>query len=360
MTAPGQSMVRDSEIFAPARVDMKLFLSRLSTGEQVKEQQELNAAYDRACLALIGPNDIQVEGDKTFKKKSAWTKLARYFTISTAVVNVLEKFVPGAEGESIFIAIVTVRAVAPWGQYSEAVGACATDEETGQRVITIADALATAQTRASNRSVSNLIAMGEVSAEEIQKGNGSTAGNSDMKRAEKDPGEFRMPFGKTKGKKLSELAQDDLEGAYDWAVEKNKFDDFRTAAKAYLNRLKNPPKQEAPAAAPADPTTPKPRSTSHPVQPPGQIADALTPDPSSVRAMHVRIQKALESPAISPETRQAYADANINGFRPPKHKSIEWWVHSLEEIAARDQGEGAEDPDRINNPGLNDQLDDLF
>jgi hypothetical protein len=211
MTAPGQSMVRDGEIFAPARVDMKVFLARLSTDEQVKEQQELVAAYDRACHALVGPNDIQIEGERTFKKKSAWRKLQRYFTISTAVVNVLEKFVPGDEGESLFIAIVTVRAMAPWGQYSEAVGACATDEESGQRVITIADALATAETRATNRSVSNLIAMGEISAEEMSKGNGSSTGSGNgMKRAEKPAGDFRIPFGPSKNTKLSDMETKDL------------------------------------------------------------------------------------------------------------------------------------------------------
>jgi hypothetical protein len=253
MTATGQMMVRESEVLMPARVDMKQFLSHLSTDEGIKEQQQLSAAYDRACHALIGPNDIQVDGGREFKKKSAWRKLQRHFTISTAVVSVTEKFVQNDAGESIFVAIVTVRAMAPWGQYAEAVGACATDEESGQRVITIADALATAETRATNRSVSNLIAMGEVSAEEIQKGNGSARGNNDMKRAEKDPGDFRIPFGPSKNKKLSEMDTKDLEGALDWAVEKNKFADFQKAATAELDRRANPPKKEEPAAAAAPP-----------------------------------------------------------------------------------------------------------
>jgi hypothetical protein len=167
------ALLRESEILVPAQLDMKAFLQHLSTDEGIKEQQQLSAAYDRACHALIGPNDIQVEGDREFKKKSAWRKLQRHFTISTAVVSTQEKWI-----EDVFVAIVAVRAMAPWGQYSEAVGACATDEEKGQRVITIADAIATAETRATNRAISNLIAMGEVSAEEIQKGNGSANGNA--------------------------------------------------------------------------------------------------------------------------------------------------------------------------------------
>ena len=76
----------------------------------------------------------------------------------------------GMTEDVVFVATVTVKADAPWGQSSESVGACATDEETGRRKITIADAIATAETRATNRAVSNLIAMGEVSAEEMSKG----------------------------------------------------------------------------------------------------------------------------------------------------------------------------------------------
>jgi hypothetical protein len=74
--------------------------------------------------------------------------------------------------------------------------------------------------------------------------------------------------------------------------------------------------------------------------------------------MHVRIKKALESPAISLETRELYADANVNGFKPPKHRSIEWWVQKLEELASADDG-GAES-NSSENQGLNAQLDDLF
>jgi len=125
-------------------------------------QQAFAAAYDAACAGLLGPNDIQREGPRIFKKKSAWRKLAKYFGISTAIVEVEHSMV----GE-FFLAIVTARAIAPWGQAGEAVGACCQSEAVGRRVITIADAIATADTRACNRAISNLIAMGEVSAEEM-------------------------------------------------------------------------------------------------------------------------------------------------------------------------------------------------
>lgn len=145
--------------------DMGSYISRLSGNAAIEEQRRLSAAYDTACAALIGPNDVQVEGGRTFKKKSAWRKLARHFGISTSVVTVGKE-----DFEGVFIATVTVRASAPWGQSAESVGACGTDEATGRRHISIADAIATAETRATNRAVSNLVAMGEVSAEEMSKG----------------------------------------------------------------------------------------------------------------------------------------------------------------------------------------------
>ena len=134
--------------------------------EALREQQELAAAYDAACAALIGKNDVQIEKGRTFKKKSAWRKLARHFNISVEIVKVECALRDG----TYFYATVTARAKAPWGQVYEDVGACCTDEATGRRVITTADAIATASTRASNRAISNLIAMGEVSAEEMSKG----------------------------------------------------------------------------------------------------------------------------------------------------------------------------------------------
>ncbi|MGI8766176.1 MAG: hypothetical protein ACR2KM_06660, partial [Gemmatimonadaceae bacterium] len=159
------------EVVATVNVfDMADYLGSVSSAPALAAQKALAAAYDRACDALIGDNDVQRDGGRTFKRKSAWRKLARHFNISTEVATV-QKDILG----DIFLATVTVRARGPWGQSVEAVGACGTDEATGRRTITIADAIATAETRATNRAVSNLIAMGEVSAEELSKGNGGAA-----------------------------------------------------------------------------------------------------------------------------------------------------------------------------------------
>lgn len=196
------------------------YLTSISTPASFQHQQKLAAAYDAACASLIGPNDVQKDGGRTFKKKSAWRKLARHFGISTSVTAVDQR----AVGEH-FVATVTVKASAPWGQSAEAVGACGGDEATGRRTITIADAIATAETRATNRAVSNLIAMGEVSAEEMGKSTNSA----------KAPADMIMPFGKQKGTKLGEIDTDALIATVEWCKEKQKFPDLVDACNAVLD-----------------------------------------------------------------------------------------------------------------------------
>jgi hypothetical protein len=67
-------------------------------------------------------------------------------------------------------------------------------------------------------------------------------------------------------------------------------------------------------------------------------------DPTSKRALHSRIQQALKSPAISVETRQLYADDNVNGFKGKGRHTLSWWASQLESIAGRAGGGGPADP----------------
>lgn len=211
--------------------DLTAYLGDVSSDAAFKTQQALAAAYDRAVVALIGPNDVQQEGGRTFKKKSAWRKLARHFRISTSVVGIDRAY----EADD-FIATITVRATAPWGQYTEAVGSCSTSEATGRRVITVADAIATAETRATNRATSNLIAMGEVSAEEMGDRASGSARTPSPRTPSHPRGEPVMPFGKTKGTLLSALPDDELIGALTWARGKGKFTEFQAEAEAELDK----------------------------------------------------------------------------------------------------------------------------
>lgn len=210
---------------APTAIDkqqMKQYLQAIRDPEALKLQQELAAAYDAAVGALIGPNDVQVEGSgknaRSFKKKSAWRKIGRYFGISTEVVKIDREFLDGT-----FLATVTVRATAPWGQSLESVGACSQDEATGRRTITIADAIATASTRATNRAVSDLVAMGEVSAEEIRKGEGGDVANAPdmtLEEALAQPWPWKGRPASLDGKTLGETPTKMLLVASDWAEKK--------------------------------------------------------------------------------------------------------------------------------------------
>lgn len=196
----------------------------------LQHQQALAAAYDAACAALVGPNDVQKDGGRSFKKKSAWRKLARHFGISVDCELADTRVDFTADG---FIAYARAKASAPWGQSWADVGACSSDEATGKRTITYADAIATAMTRASNRAVSNLIAMGEVSAEEI--GNraayGAAYGNDAPARSSapsngppKGDAEKKWPFGEKKGTPLGAFTTEELEKMLKWCREKKKTD----------------------------------------------------------------------------------------------------------------------------------------
>ena len=162
---PEGANVETGEIVAlPAKFEIAKYLDQVGGSPAFTIQQRLAAAYDAACAALIGPNDVQEERGRKFKKKSAWRKLARHFAISIDADPADTTFTRFDGG---WLATARAVAVAPWGQRFTDVGACGSDEEVGRRRITMADAIATAMTRAINRAISNLIAMGEVSAEEL-------------------------------------------------------------------------------------------------------------------------------------------------------------------------------------------------
>lgn len=198
------------------------YLATINSPAAIEGQKQLAAAYDAACAALVGPNDVQQEGGRSFKKKSAWRKLARHFRISVECELSDTRVETTPDG---FVAYARARGVAPWGQSWADVGACASDEATGRRVITIADAIATAMTRASNRAVSNLVAMGEVSAEEI--GNRQATNQPMSQRASGTPkadADKAWPFGDKKGTRLGDFPRDELEKMLKWCREKKKLD----------------------------------------------------------------------------------------------------------------------------------------
>jgi len=277
------------------------YLTLIENPDTLKLQNRLAGAYDAACGALLGPNDIQVESGRSFKKKSAWRKLARYFGISTSVIDHSERYlVDETTGESIFVASCTVRGTAPWGQTTDATGACGTDEESGRRKISIADAIATAQTRADNRAVSNLVAMGEVSAEEATREERSqgtaaaAAADMTLDDARKVPFPWRTPE-KYKGKPMGDLSLRMLDAVLA-AVEKEIESAGMTPRRSELQRAAQLLKAEKEKEKEAEKAAKAAASTE---------AEPAT-EPKPLDALHTAVQKLLSHPALPAPARVSY------------------------------------------------------
>lgn len=142
--------------------------------------------YIRVCTRLLEPSDFQRIGDRDFRKKSAWRKLAVAFGVSCKMI---ERVYERDQAGRIIRAEVVVLATAPNGRYMDGLGACDLREKccadgcrrrhqhcapncTGAIHFSNPshDLPATAATRATNRACADLFGMGEVSAEEIVTG----------------------------------------------------------------------------------------------------------------------------------------------------------------------------------------------
>lgn len=116
--------------------------------------------YNKLKQMLLTENDYQIIKWKSCIKKSGFRKLACAFWISTEITR--ENRI---NFEKHFVYEVTCRATAPNGRFVEACASCSSIEKDFAHLEN--DVRATAQTRASNRAISDLIGWGEVSAEEL-------------------------------------------------------------------------------------------------------------------------------------------------------------------------------------------------
>lgn len=228
-----------------AVLDMTDYLKSIGNPQALKNQKELIAAYDKAVNELVGPNDVQKAKKKDrdgklreFKKKSAWKKLARHFRID--VYEKSHSVVRTEDGNTI--AEVIMLGVAPWGQRVEEIGACTTYEEKFKYDKSKGwhDCLATAQTRASNRAISALIAAGEVSAEEAE---------AQQEREQKADAGF--PYGPQQGMDVSDgaIGLGLLVKAIHWCMKDDervaRFEDFISEAwKALPSKIQACPDDE--------------------------------------------------------------------------------------------------------------------
>lgn len=123
-------------------------------------------AFQDIKRSLVTANDVQHISGRDFTKKSGYLKIAAAFGVNTEIIATEKDDLVDEHGRHYFQWRLTVRATAPNGRYMEAVGACASNERKFAHAD--ADVFAQAQTRATNRAISNLVGGGEVSAEEMR------------------------------------------------------------------------------------------------------------------------------------------------------------------------------------------------
>lgn len=126
-----------------------------------KQALEVWKEYQVLKNEIATPDDVQIIGDKKFYKKSYWRKIATFFNLSVEIIE--EKIEP--IGDTNLVYHFTQKVTAPNGRYAYGTGSC--DRLEKGRMNTIHNTRTTAETRAFNRAVSNLVGGGEVSAEEM-------------------------------------------------------------------------------------------------------------------------------------------------------------------------------------------------
>lgn len=138
-------------------------ISTMEVLKPVENLQTIKLAFEEIKKIkdmLLDSNDIVKIKGKNYINKRGYRKLAIAFSISTEIV----KEVRIVEGE-ITMYDFTVKAITPIWRYTEASASCSSEERDFNHLNN--DVRATAQTRATNRSISDLIWLGEVSYEEI-------------------------------------------------------------------------------------------------------------------------------------------------------------------------------------------------
>ncbi|WP_406660911.1 hypothetical protein V7O66_13890 [Methanolobus sp. ZRKC3] len=111
---------------------------------------------------ILEKSDFQKIQGKDFIKKSGWRKFATYYNLTDKITE--EKRIQCEDGS--FIWKIKVVCMAANGRQTEGVAMCSSKEKSGPRIEH--DVYSTAHTRAKNRAISDMIAAGEVSAEEVQ------------------------------------------------------------------------------------------------------------------------------------------------------------------------------------------------
>jgi len=130
----------------------------LVTPEEAKAQWQ---KYQALKASVLDESDFQKIGAGKYTKKSGFRKIATFFGLTDKITE--KERVEMKDG---FLWRFTVDAIAPNGRITQGVGSCDSRERKFAHVEH--DVYATAHTRAKNRAISDMVAGGEVSAEEME------------------------------------------------------------------------------------------------------------------------------------------------------------------------------------------------
>jgi len=131
----------------------------LVTPEEARRQW---MAFEALKQALLGPDDYQRIAGKQYIKRSGFRKIAVYFGLSDEIIR--EERTDREDGS--FMWRIVVRVTAPNGRTSTGVGICDSRERSFAHPEH--DVYATSHTRAKSRAISDMVAGGVVSAEEME------------------------------------------------------------------------------------------------------------------------------------------------------------------------------------------------
>ena len=112
--------------------------------------------------AVLSTSDLHLIQGKSFVKKSGWRKFATFYNLTDKIVD--EQKIENTDGTYTWK--IKAECIAPNGRITEGVAMCNSKEKSGARQEH--DCYTTAHTRAKNRAISDMIAAGEVSAEEME------------------------------------------------------------------------------------------------------------------------------------------------------------------------------------------------
>lgn len=220
--------------------------------------------YQAVCEKILNKDDYQTYEGKPRKKKSAWRKLATAFNVSSVVVA---KDVQRNEAGHVVSAQFTVKAFtgpqnSPWRQV-EADGYCEVHEKccasargekchkaawkghyccqngcSGRRHFSHPDhdIIGTAQTRATNRAIADLIGCGEVSAEELTDPEPPPPARTEAPRTSRPASAPAQPQPATKSPAPAQPAAPPVHIRYFL----QELDEIRDAAREYFTKLTDP------------------------------------------------------------------------------------------------------------------------